>query len=133
MSIRRSTYLSRFTQLSIFGLLLAVASKWYAGPGQSIVRGHLGDVLIVFAVYFLLRAVLPWLEPLRSAIAVITLAFTVELFQGVGIFNSKLSPFAAYWLGQHFDLLDMLAYVLGAALSLFVEQQLSGRARKSPD
>ncbi|MFN8390126.1 MAG: DUF2809 domain-containing protein [Bdellovibrionota bacterium] len=115
-------YRTRFATFAALGLVLAVLSKMYAGPGEKVIRGNLDDVFIVHAVYFTLRAFIPRLGNIRTALAVCLLAVSVELLQGAGVFSPKLSGAAGYWLGQYFDVLDIAAYVVGATTSLLIER-----------
>lgn len=114
----------RHFAISLAALLLAILSKYYKGPLQAIVRGSLGDVLIIVAVYFSLRTFTPSLGARRSLLAVVLLAFAIELLQGFGVFQRNMGSVADYWLGKAFDLSDFIAYLCGAALCLGIDRTL---------
>ena len=114
--------------IAAVSMLLAVCSKLYEGPLQAVVRGNAGDSLVVISLYFLLRAAYPKWSRLLTASAVLGLASAVELCQAVGVLNGSLTPTANYWLGHRFDLLDLLAYAIGAAASPAIESLATGRA-----
>lgn len=83
----------------------------YQGPAKVFVRGYLIDVLLPFAVYFLIA--LPAFIKRRWLIALMVfgIGFAVETMQyfGVPIF------------GRTFDPLDYVMYAAGAVLALITD------------
>ncbi len=96
-------------------LLHFVTGRSYTGPWPEFVNGYLIDLLLPFAVYFLLcpqDAVVPFLRPWYvKAIPVLAIGFTVETAQFFGV------PL----LGQTFDPLDYCMYTLGVALAVLFD------------
>lgn len=113
-------------------MLLAVASKLYHGPLQSVIRGNAGDTLVVISLYFVVRAVSPRLNGVAVAAGVFALGAAVELGQAAGLLDGSLTPAANYWLGHRFDLFDLLAYGVGAAVSPIIDAAVTPRACEPP-
>ena len=111
-------------------LAFSIVSKDYRGAGQALVSGLLGDVIFVAAVYFLLRTVLTRLPSLAAIATVLAAAFTVEILQGLGTLKSGRGKLIGYWLGQSFDPMDFVAYLVGAALALSLNRALCASASK---
>ena len=89
------------------GLLHFVTGPSYPGPFPGFVNGYLIDIMLPFALYFLLcpqDVRVGWLRPWYvKALPVLMIGFTVETAQyfGVDIFGSTFDPldYAAYTSG----------------------------------
>ena len=103
----------------IFGLATVVGIEILIGQyvHDAVIRPYVGDVLVVVAVYLLVRAVWPKGHP-RLALWVFLFAALVECMQGLGwgnlpaIRNSRL---LRIMLGSTFDWRDIFCYAVGCA------------------
>jgi Protein of unknown function (DUF2809) len=101
---------------------------WF--EGQPLVRGVIGDAVVVALLYFLARAVVDS-RPRFLATAVLTVAFLVEFGQYFAVL--KLLGVRENWVtrivfGSVFDYRDLLAYTAGVALAYTVDTKvLAGR------
>lgn len=109
-------------------LLSFLACVWIAvvNPGP-FVRGTLGDVLVVFFLYFLCQSVRSF-SRLKLAFVIFAFACLVETAQGMGVF-SRLASRGSVVLtitGSTFDWADCAAYAAGLAGAWLVDLALSG-------
>lgn len=101
-------------------ILIAVYAK------DSFVRPYLGDILAVILVYLALRAA-THLNPLAAAITTLGIAFAIEFAQYfnlityIGWQDFKVTSIV---LGSHYDVKDLMCYVIGVALILVYEALL---------
>ena len=114
--------------LALAALLLGT-EVLIARHAHGLLRGLVGDMLVVPLVYALLRATVQW-PPGLAAGAALALACLVELMQGLGLPDllHSLLPAALHHssiyrvlqiaLGATFDPLDLLAYTVGFGLCL---------------
>lgn len=82
------------------------------------IRGFIGDVVIIFLIYFLIKVFFD-VKPFKLALLTLVSAFTVELLQYFSIINLlglEHSKIARIVIGSVFDPLDLLAYFTGAVL-----------------
>ncbi|MBT8256609.1 MAG: DUF2809 domain-containing protein, partial [Bacteroidia bacterium] len=92
------------------------------------VRGFIGDVLVIPLLYSLVR-IITKLSVKRSVLLVLIVAFGIEFLQlfsladQFGITNKVVQVV----LGNTFDLLDLVAYCLGAAIIFVVERSFAKR------
>jgi hypothetical protein len=124
-------------RLGYLGLAVAcfavcvVIVVWF--DGQPLVRGVLGDVVVVVLLYFLARAVVDS-SPRFLAPAVLAVAFLVEVGQYFAVL--KRLGFQETWVtrivfGSAFDYWDLLAYTVGVAFAYTVDTKvLAGRNRQ---
>ncbi len=102
------------------GALHFVTGRQYRGPCRDFVNGYLIDILLPFALYFLLgqfkseRFRFRW--PWKVAI-VVGIGSAVELAQLAGI----------HVFGETFDPLDFFAYAAGALLGVAVDDLILSR------
>lgn len=96
--------------LAVGGLHFVVGPD-YKGPMKGFISGYLIDILLPFAVYFLIA--LPGVIKQRWLIALLVfgIGFTVETLQYFGV------PL----FGSTFDPLDYAMYALGALLALVTD------------
>lgn len=90
--------------------------------GSSPVRGYGGDVLATFFVYMLLRAC-GVQRPTRAALLTVMISFAIETAQYFR--TAQRLGFGGVLLvifGSTFDVLDLVAYVVGVALALAFER-----------
>ena len=96
-------------------LLHFVTGSAYKGPYPEFVNGYLIDILLPFALYFLLcpqDAIFPFLRPwFVKGLPVFAIGFSVEVaqFYGVPIF------------GRTFDPLDFVMYGIGVMLAAIID------------
>jgi len=103
------------------GMLHFVTGPGYIGPFADFVNGYLIDILLPFAVYFLLanvrdkvRFFRPWWIA-AGAVFLIGAAAEIAQYQGMPI------------LGRTFDPLDFVAYAAGVLLAALVDRHLFTR------
>jgi hypothetical protein len=105
--------------LLLFVVELAIA-LWL---DDRLIRPYIGDSLAVVLVYCVLRSVMTF--SVRSAVlAALTIAVTIEtaqLYQVIGSIGLADSMLARILLGTSFDPRDLLAYLLGAVLTIILE------------
>ena len=98
------------------------------------IRPYFGDFLVVILIYCFVKSFLdtPFL---KTAIAVLVFAFTLEVLQyfdivtKIGLGHSK---FARTVIGTSFEWIDLIAYTLGIVFVIYVENRFhSTNARKS--
>lgn len=94
------------------------------------VRGYLGDVLVVALVYATLRAVTR-MSMMQAVAVTLGIALVIEIAQAfavlrmVGLADNRV---AAIVFGGVFDVLDIVAYLVGGALVVIAEMTLRRRA-----
>ena len=102
-------------------LLHFVTGPSYSGPFPDFVNGYLIDILLPFALYFLLasqdpvwRFFKPWWT---KGVAVFSIGLITEVLQYYGV------PL----FGQTYDPLDFAAYGLGVAIAVVIDRLLFRR------
>lgn len=89
------------------------------------VRPYVGDFLVVILMYCFVRSF--WnIQALKLGLFVLLFAFAVEIgqhFQLVRLLGLEHSKTAKVIIGTGFDWADMLAYILGVSLVLFLEKR----------
>jgi hypothetical protein len=108
---------------SIACLLLAIEVFIALFIKDRFIRPFVGDVLVVILIHYLLRAFLK-ADPRKIAIAVLLFAFTIEIlqyFQLVDRLGLTDNQIAAIAIGITFDWKDLLAYTIGIAIVLWLE------------
>lgn len=89
---------------------------------DSFIRPYFGDVLAVVCVYFLARTVFPE-KPRYLSIIVTAFAFCVEAVQLTPL-SDVLPAVLSVIVGGTFDLTDLLCYLVGGTLCLFIELRM---------
>ncbi len=103
-------------------LTTGLVSLCYSGPGRELVRGYLGDILIVIFLYYLLS--IAWQSTAwRRGISVLLLACLLEFNQLLTWSAALPSPVRTLILGSHFDPADILAYFLGTAIAVGLDRR----------
>jgi hypothetical protein len=105
---------------SLFTFLLGLGVIFYRGPGRWLVRGYLGDVLVVTFLYFLLGVSLQS-QRLRLGL-VFAIAMFTELRQWI-VQATQVSLAEALTLGATADPFDILAYIVGLLLACVAERR----------
>lgn len=94
---------------------------------QPFIRFHLGDLLVVCLMHFSVRALFSW-PAKRVATGALLFAFAVESAQAAGLINHlglSHTTWAKLLLGDTFQSMDLVMYVLGVAAALFVDPFLN--------
>ena len=89
------------------------------------IRPHGGDLLVMGLMYFALRSVLN-ARPALILLATLVFAFGVEFLQASGLLHHlgwSNDPLAVILLGNTFQWMDLLMYLLGGALAWAVDQR----------
>lgn len=89
------------------------------------VRPYLGDVLVVILIYCFFKSFLK-LPIFSVAIFVLIFSFTIEFLQFFNIvekLNLEKSKMARTVIGTSFSWIDLLSYIIGIAIVIFVEKQ----------
>ena len=87
------------------------------------IRPYVGDFLVVILVYCFVKSFLNT-PLLPTAIAVLVFSFAIEALQCLDIVNKiglGHSSFAKTVIGTSFEWLDLIAYTLGIAFVMYVE------------
>jgi len=105
----------------IFGLLVGIVhfltGFHYQGPFRLFMNGYLIDILLPALLFLLftqaLRKQFSWkLRRIFSLLSVLLIGFAVEILQ----------LFDIHFLGETYDPLDFLMYILGTALGLLIDK-----------
>ena len=91
---------------------------------DSFIRPYLGDVLVVILIYCFLKSFLQ-LPVLTVAIFVLIFSFTIEFLQFINIveiLHLEKSKIARTVIGTSFSWIDLLTYIFGIIIVLFVEK-----------
>jgi hypothetical protein len=97
---------------------------------DSFVRPYVGDVLAVMLMYCVLRAVTP-LGMIAAITTALVFAFVVELaqlFSLLDMIGLRGNGIAETVLGGAFDLLDLIAYAVGALIAVAAETAVKPKA-----
>jgi len=95
---------------------------------NALIRGFLGDIIVVMLIYFLLRSV-GIFRPTTTAIIVLIIAFLTELLQYVnilGIIGLNNNKIAQLIFGSVFDPMDLLAYTIGVIAVYIIDKKVLG-------
>lgn len=88
-----------------------------------VIRPYMGDVLVVILIYCFVRAFFNF-RKIPVAVGVLLFAFLIEFAQYFSLVNKlglQHNRIAKIILGTSFSWADMLTYVVGIAIVLFVE------------
>lgn len=88
------------------------------------IRPYLGDILVVILIYCFLKSFLQ-LPVLTVAIFVLIFSFTIEFLQFINIveiLHLEKSKIARTVIGTSFSWIDLLTYIFGIIIVLFVEK-----------
>lgn len=113
----------RFLLLLAVAFAIGIGVLVYRGPGQPIVRGHVGDVAAAMAVYAVISLVAVRFRPTRiGARAGIAFGFAalVEVGQSLWTVHSTAGHLV---FGNTFDPWDLLAYAIGAGLAALYDHR----------
>jgi hypothetical protein len=92
---------------------------------DAFVRPYIGDVLVVILIYCFVKSFFDW-PVLPVALSVLAFSFTVETLQYfniIEILGLEKSNLARTIIGTSFAWLDLLTYVIGITIVLFVERK----------
>ena len=109
--------------LLLFGIEVIIAKFAH----DQIIRPYFGDFLVVILIYCFVKSFLN-IPYLNTAIAVLIFSFVLEILQyfdivtRLGLGHSKL---ARTVIGTSFEWIDLMAYTLGIALVIYLENKLS--------
>lgn len=111
----------RFIFLILFIIEVAIAIFHF----HPFVRGFIGDVFVIALIYFGIRSL--FINVSEKILAWIVLfAFVIEFLQLLKISETLgiQSPFLRLILGSTFDAWDLVAYGIGALLSILIEKYM---------
>jgi len=104
----------RFFLLGLIAIALGVAVLLYRGPGQPIVRGHVGDVAAAMLVFAIVGAVFSTTLMSFRAILALGIAVAIEVGQAFWHVTSTAGDMI---LGDTCDPWDIVAYVAGVGFA----------------
>lgn len=90
---------------------------------DSIIRPYGGDFLVVILLYCIVKAFFS-LPVIKTSIAVLAFSFLIELLQYnnfIGYLGLENSDLARTIIGNSYEWIDLLAYVLGIATVIITE------------
>ena len=110
--------------IAIFLFIVEVLIAMFAH--DQFIRPYFGDFLVVILVYCFVKSFLntPFF---KTAIAVLAFSFTLEVLQYLDIVNKiglGHSKLARTVIGTSFEWIDLIAYTLGIAFVIYVENRL---------
>jgi hypothetical protein len=97
---------------------------------QGFIRAIFGDFLVVIMLYFFIKSFVR-IKSIYIAITVLFIAYFVEFLQFIDILsivNYKENAVINLILGTTFSIQDIIAYTLGVATVIFLENRLKIRA-----
>jgi len=119
-------------QYFILAILLFVTEVLIAVYAHdSIIRPYGGDFLVVILIYCFVKSFVNT-SVLLTAVCVLLFSYMVETLQyfhivdRLGLQNSKL---ARILIGTSFAWVDLIAYTLGIAVVLFIENRIAKRSQ----
>lgn len=103
----------------LFGIEILIAKFAH----DQIIRPYLGDLLVVILIYCFVKAFLdtPYLITALAVLAFSFLIETLQYFHIVNILGLEKSTFARTVIGTSFEWMDLVAYVLGIAIVIYLE------------
>lgn len=124
---KRFPYIIGFVTLLIVEILIALFLH------DGFIRFYLGDVIVVWVVYFFVKILLPKINSYLAAVGVMLFAFAVEFLQYIhivdilGLGNIK---FFRVLIGTSFSKVDLLCYACGTIVTLlfiFIRKKIQDR------
>lgn len=94
---------------------------------QPIIRGFMGDVLVIGLIYSFVQILFDF-NSLKLSFSVLLLAYLVEILQYfniVHVLGLSENRLAKIVIGSTFDILDFVSYTLGALLVIVFERKFS--------
>ena len=122
---------TRYFFLTLFLLSIEVLIALFIN--DTFVRPFLGDVLVVMLIFSAIRIFYSG-KKRNLAIFVLLFSFFVEFsqyFRLIEIFGWEDIRFAQIILGSTFDVLDLFAYVIGAAIMYIIDGKILAPQRSS--
>lgn len=113
----------------IFGLEIFIALYVH----DTIIRPYIGDLLVVILLYCFVKSFAD-LPVFPTAISVLLFSFLIEIsqyFKIIELLGLQNSALARVVMGTSFAWIDLMAYIGGIAIVLFVEKLLSGKLKKN--
>lgn len=104
-----------FLWLGVVAIAIGIAVLAYRGPGQPIVRGHVGDVAATMLVYAMLGMLFARVRMAWRAAATIAIATAIEIGQAFWHATSTAGKLIA---GNTCDPWDIVAYVAGTIVAV---------------
>jgi len=111
-------------------LIGAVFVLFYKGPYWQFIRGHMGDWLVVQFMYLVAGFFISFRWRYYLAGSILLVGILVEIIKFFASGSIPHTFFAEMTLGSTFDPLDIIAFVLGLATVMVVEQVLT---KSKPD
>ena len=110
---------------------IGILSKYYRGPGSEHVVGQaldfFGTMFLVLAARFVFLRPPMW-KVAGVVVGVLTVMEISQRFHGELIERARATWIGLHVLGSCFEWLDLVAYCLGAAVVVWVEPRIVGRA-----
>ena len=119
MSKHRTFYA---TATALF-LVAGLTTVFYTGPGHAFLRATVADTIVVPFLYFLWSAAYPTSRPIRAG-GVLAVAFGLETLQLLELVEPDSHLLLQLTLGSTFDPLDLVAYTVGLAVALAIEEAM---------
>lgn len=110
--------------VAIFLVEVAIALRLIGG---AVVRGSVGDVLVIALIYFFLRAA-SLCSPVRACALAIAAGFVAEALQYIHIVERlgfAKGGILYTLIGNTFSVMDLLMYVIGGVLAISVDRFLA--------
>lgn len=95
------------------------------------IRPFIGDVLVVILIYCFMRTFWP-IKPAILALSVFVFACVIEIlqyFNFVRVLGLEKYKIAVVVLGSSFDWKDIIAYAIGSAIVLWLENSINKRVK----
>lgn len=121
MQLTKTHYLFATIFLFITEILIAKYIQ------DKIIRPYIGDVLVVILIYCFVKSIFSF-KIMPTALGVLIFSFAIEFAQYFNIVSKlglQQNRLAVIVIGNSFSLIDLLCYVAGIGIVLWVEKQFS--------
>ena len=115
-----------YRNLIIFLLLFCIEVTIALYIKQGFIRAVFGDFLVVIMLYYFIMSFIR-LKSIYIAIVVLIIAYVIEFLQFIdilNIINYKKNTLINIILGTTFNIEDIIAYTLGIATVILIENRL---------
>ncbi len=118
--MQRSRIIHLMSAVVFLCIEIVIAMRFDGG----LIRTWLGDVFVVMLLYFLFRSIAPSPQRLHVAVGVLIFAFLGEFsqhFHLIQLLGLQHQWMARLILGDTFQIMDLVAYIIGIALALILD------------
>lgn len=100
---------------------------------KPVVRGFLGDIVVIVLIYYFINGIHEF-NSFKLMLFTLLLSFTIEFMQFLHIaevLGVENNLFFRLVFGSVFDVMDLVAYTIGASISLIMDTVISKILRQT--